>query len=359
MKKAYKYCTVVPKFRETDYYYYLDYSEKVKKGSYVIAPFGNDEIIGKVTKVENFEEENVPFPIDKMKAIRCVISKEEFDEYTYGEYVGADVANWHEFEELDNVIVKCQTDDIVGVIVDKWWWNDANDYIYTVEYKDENDEWVLQKYSCYELEKYTVLGKAKYIGETTYEKLLKNNNVYEIIGVQKNDNYLLVRVVDDTGNPHMYSWEDYTNPKNKSCDKWQIVEDVDGKLSRALKYPNTMPKADNGDNGPYDFLTWISYERFKNIYEKVNGEPEYYVYLENKPTEEYMIIRYKDGPTFQRCGVKDGSGEIEFENLDKLYESETIDGICLKRDWDKVRICPNGYESIEEFCWVHNIDLKI
>ena len=51
--------------------------------------------------------------------------------------------------------------------------------------------------------------------------------------------------------------------------------------------------------------------------------------------------------------------EIKFENLDKLYESKIIDGICLKRDWDKVRICPNGYESIEEFCWVHNLDLKI
>ena len=33
----------------------------------------------------------------------------------------------------------------------------------------------------------------------------------------------------------MYSWEDYTNPKNKSCDKWQIVEDVDGNL-RDVEY---------------------------------------------------------------------------------------------------------------------------
>ena len=81
MKKMYKYCTVVPKFRETDFYYYLDHSGDVKKGSYVVVPFGDNEIIGKVTKVENFEEERVPFPINKTKSISYIISKKEYDEF--------------------------------------------------------------------------------------------------------------------------------------------------------------------------------------------------------------------------------------------------------------------------------------
>jgi len=248
MKKTYKYCTVVPKFCPRDFYYYLDFSGKVKKDMFVIAPFGDNEIIGRVTEIACYEDESVPFPVEKMKSIRSIISKEEYDEYTYAEFLGVDEANWCEFEELDNVLVKGQTEDIVSVIIDKCWWDDARDYIYTVEYKDENEEWVLQKYSCYELEKYIVLGKVRYIGETMYEELLKNNNVYEIIGVKKTDKYLLVRVIDNTGNPHMYSWEDYTKPNTKPCDKWQIVEDIDGKLSYALNNPDCGPKPALGND---------------------------------------------------------------------------------------------------------------
>ena len=75
MKKTYKYCTVVPKFRENDFYYYLDYSGKVKKGTCVIAPFGDDGIIGKVTEVGYYEEGNVSWTIVEMKSIHRIIEK--------------------------------------------------------------------------------------------------------------------------------------------------------------------------------------------------------------------------------------------------------------------------------------------
>lgn len=51
---------------------------------------------------------------------------------------------------------------------------------------------------------------------------------------------------------------------------------------------------------------------------------------------EYMIIIYSDHCSFQRCGYRDGSGEIDFDDLDTLFEAELIDGIVLSRDWDKV-----------------------
>lgn len=355
MKKIYKYCTVVPKFRETDFYYYLDRSGKIKKGSYVIAPFGDDSIIGMVSEVALYDEENVPYPVDKMKNIRRIISKEEYDEFTYAEYVGADESEKYELFELDRVFIKetCK----IGTILSKFWYDEAQEYLYKVKPEGNFDSgWEFKSYSCYELEKIEIIGKIKYIGDKI-NNFIEPDKEYEVFGGFDIDT---LRVINN-GMECLYNIR--TRHSTFFPDlimKWKIIEDIDGKISRALRTPyKTMPKADNGDNNPYYFLTWISYEKFKQIYEKVNGEPEYYVYLEDKPDEEYMIIRYKDGPSFQRCGVKDGSGEIEFENLDKLYESETIDGICLKRDWDKVRICPNGYESIEEFCWVHDIDLKI
>ena len=52
---------------------------------------------------------------------------------------------------------------------------------------------------------------------------------------------------------------------------------------------------------------------------------------------DYMIIKYSNGPSFQRQGIEDGSGEIYYNSLDELYEADLIDGINLKRDWYKIR----------------------
>lgn len=60
------------------------------------------------------------------------------------------------------------------------------------------------------------------------------------------------------------------------------------------------------------------------------SEPEVSFHLRGK---KYMIILYKDYCTFQRCGIKDSSGEVNYDSLEELYDAETIDDIQLKRDW--------------------------
>lgn len=64
------------------------------------------------------------------------------------------------------------------------------------------------------------------------------------------------------------------------------------------------------------------------------SEPEVWLVINGK---EYMIIGFTGKCSFQRCGAKGtGSGELWYKSLDELYETETVDGIVLKRDWDKI-----------------------
>lgn len=102
----------------------------------------------------------------------------------------------------------------------------------------------------------------------------------------------------------------------------------------------------------------ITYEEFKRYYDGGDYEPEFYVVFEDRQAE-YMIIKYADGPTFQRCGTVDGSGEYKYPSLDALYGADTIDGINLKRDWDKIEeIYPNGYGTFEEYCSYWKIPIR-
>lgn len=64
-------------------------------------------------------------------------------------------------------------------------------------------------------------------------------------------------------------------------------------------------------------------------------EPEMSLILRGKEAE-YMIIGYTGHVSFQRCGTSDASGEYDYKDLDTLFASELIDGICLNRDWHKV-----------------------
>ncbi len=81
-----------------------------------------------------------------------------------------------------------------------------------------------------------------------------------------------------------------------------------------------------------------SFEEFKKEFENAIGEPEYCV-LFDFTEEEYMIIKYQSYVSFQRCsgGIKGMSGEIKYADIDELYESDLIDGINLKRDWNKIK----------------------
>lgn len=82
----------------------------------------------------------------------------------------------------------------------------------------------------------------------------------------------------------------------------------------------------------------ITFEQLKKLAENdvsQGGEPEIRLNFSDKEND-YMIIAYEGKCSFQRCGVYDGSGEYFYETLDELYETETVDGILLKRDWGKV-----------------------
>lgn len=83
----------------------------------------------------------------------------------------------------------------------------------------------------------------------------------------------------------------------------------------------------------------ISYEKFKEIFNIIDSkrEPEMEFYFKNRKNT-YMIIKYNDYVTFQRCGrFEEQSGEIKFKSLDELYNSHTIDNIVLKKEWNNIK----------------------
>ncbi|MDE6727573.1 MAG: hypothetical protein K2J80_06495 [Oscillospiraceae bacterium] len=87
----------------------------------------------------------------------------------------------------------------------------------------------------------------------------------------------------------------------------------------------------------------ITFERLKTLAENNvshGGEPEIWLNFSDKKND-YMIIAFDGGCSFQRCSTQgrkphDGSGELFYNTLNELYETETVDGILLKRDWDKI-----------------------
>ena len=83
---------------------------------------------------------------------------------------------------------------------------------------------------------------------------------------------------------------------------------------------------------------YLSFEQFKIIYDAVRGEPEFEILFWGSD-KEYMIIKYADGVSFQRCGFdEEQSGEYLYQDLDHLFLATTIDNICLKRDWKRIEI---------------------
>ena len=78
-----------------------------------------------------------------------------------------------------------------------------------------------------------------------------------------------------------------------------------------------------------------SFEEVKEKFEKLiaaDCEPELELQIGGV---YYMIIGYEGYVTFQRCG-QPGSGEIQFDSLEELYYAETVDGICLAKDWNRI-----------------------
>ena len=81
----------------------------------------------------------------------------------------------------------------------------------------------------------------------------------------------------------------------------------------------------------------ISIEEFEEIYNLIPGEPEFELWFD-EDGPDYMIIKYADCATFQRCdnGPR-GSGEFEYPNLDALLGADLVDGWNLCRDRSRIR----------------------
>ena len=79
----------------------------------------------------------------------------------------------------------------------------------------------------------------------------------------------------------------------------------------------------------------ISFEEFTLLFDSIRGEPEFEI-LFRDTKKEYMIIRFDDHVSFQRCGAYDGSGEYNYASLQELYQTITVDGICLKDSWNTI-----------------------
>ena len=95
-----------------------------------------------------------------------------------------------------------------------------------------------------------------------------------------------------------------------------------------------------------DILDFTS-EQFKELYNKLEGEPEFKIYFSNH-SNVYMIIKYSAKVSFQRCGVSNGSGEFYFDSLNSLFAANTIDNICLVSIHAEAIILSST--SFDDFC---------
>lgn len=94
----------------------------------------------------------------------------------------------------------------------------------------------------------------------------------------------------------------------------------------------------------------ISLDEFRAFYDRLPYHAEIEIAFEGRERcAEYMIIKYEDGVSFQRCGYRDGSGELEYGDLEALLKAETVDGICLERDLPHATLIEaNGYIRLIE-----------
>lgn len=79
----------------------------------------------------------------------------------------------------------------------------------------------------------------------------------------------------------------------------------------------------------------ITLSEFKMIYEIIPGETEFRLSFRGD-NHDYMIVKYDDCVTFQRCGYEDESDEIEYTDISELLSSDLVDDINLTRDWSKI-----------------------
>ena len=70
----------------------------------------------------------------------------------------------------------------------------------------------------------------------------------------------------------------------------------------------------------------MTFEEFKALYDDISSEEEYEFFFSDTD-KTYMIIKYDDHVSFQRCGASEGSGKYNYNSLMELYQTESVDGI--------------------------------
>lgn len=75
----------------------------------------------------------------------------------------------------------------------------------------------------------------------------------------------------------------------------------------------------------------IGFEEFSQVFGSAQGEPEFEIYFKDLE-KTYMIIKYDDHVSFQ----SDVSGEVNYPSLLELYQTVSVDGICLKDKWNDI-----------------------
>lgn len=73
----------------------------------------------------------------------------------------------------------------------------------------------------------------------------------------------------------------------------------------------------------------------QKLFCETSGEPEFEITFRGIKIS-YIIIKYDDHVSFQRCGANDGSGEYEYPSFEELCETKSVDDICLRDMWDKI-----------------------
>ncbi len=108
-------------------------------------------------------------------------------------------------------------------------------------------------------------------------------------------------------------------------------------------------------------MATISYQEFVKVFNilPLHSEIEF---IFSNTQKTYMLIKYEDSVSFQRCGnsietIREYnldadsvcSGEVFYRKLKDLYIEKSVDGICLQSDWDRIEIiCVNNSFDLPE-----------
>lgn len=102
----------------------------------------------------------------------------------------------------------------------------------------------------------------------------------------------------------------------------------------------------------------ISFDKFIELFNLLSENEEMKIFFKNRKYE-YMIIKYKDYVTFQRCGEHK---EIKYNSLEEFINNKMIDDIVFIDEFDNIKdILINNTFSIindkDNICDLYSINI--